>query len=644
MSENPESETGELFEDQQEAVDSPVRRLFTEYGRDRPATVALAVVGTALAPLVGLVPTYMLKVIIDSALRGAEPYALPGVPAAWIPPGRWEQLLLSAGIVLAAAALSALLGWANSWGWSSFSQHVQHAVRTSAFAKTQRLEMSFFTNQRTGQLLSVLNNDVNQLDDFLSTMVSNLVRISVQFTGIAAILLLMNWQLALVTLVPVPIMAYLSHRYASAIRDKYDTVRERVGVINASIDNSVDGISVVKSYTNEDLENERVHDASDDYRDAQLDAISTRVKFFPTMNFVNWVGFCLLVLVGGYWIAVDTPPFFTGELSLGTLVAFLTYNQQFTLPLIQGGHLLDRYHDARASAVRVFALIDYPLELTERDDPVELDTVEGRVAFDDVSFAYEGSDGSSDESVLDDVSFTADAGQLVGLVGPTGSGKTTLMKLLLRFYDPDEGRVTVDGHDLRDVRLDSLRGAIGYVSQDPFLFDGTVRENIAYADPDADEAAVEAAAKRAGAHEFVVDLDDGYDTQVGERGVKLSGGQRQRLSIARAVLRDPEILVLDEATSHVDNETEVFIQNSLADLIEDRTTFAIAHRLSTVRDADQILVLDDGEIVERGTHENLLDVDGLYANLWRVQVGEVDALPREFVERTAHREVSNPSS
>ena len=269
--------------------------------------------------------------------------------------------------------------------------------------------------------------------------------------------------------------------------------------------------------------------------------------------------------------------------------------------------------------------------LTKDPHAVTLDDVAGRVEYDDVSFTYENDEGG-EEAVLHDISFTAEPGEMVGLVGPTGAGKTTLMKLLMRLYDVDEGAVRIDGTDVRDLSLSSLRDAVGYVSQEPFLFYGTVRENIAYATPEASDEDVEAAARMAGAHEFIGELPDGYDTLVGERGVKLSGGQRQRVSIARAVLRDPEILLLDEATSHVDNETEVVIQHNLAELVADRTTFAIAHRLSTVRDADTILVLEDGELVESGHHEELLAEDGLYATLWRVQVGEVDQLPDEFLE------------
>jgi ATP-binding cassette subfamily B protein len=282
----------------------------------------------------------------------------------------------------------------------------------------------------------------------------------------------------------------------------------------------------------------------------------------------------------------------------------------------------------------VLGLLYQPRAVTERDDATDLEAMNGRVEYDSVSFAYEG----ESEPALSDVSFEAESGELIGLVGPTGAGKSTVIELLLRFYDINDGTISIDGHDVRDVTLESLRSGIGYIGQEPYLFNGTIRENIAYSEPDADDADVEEAARRAGAHEFIRDLPDAYETHVGERGVKLSGGQRQRISIARAVLDDPAVLILDEATSHVDNETEALIQNRLEDLVADRTTFAIAHRLSTVRHADQILVLEDGEIVERGTHDDLLETDGLYANLWNVQVGEVDSPPDEFVQRVAETE------
>jgi ATP-binding cassette subfamily B protein len=289
------------------------------------------------------------------------------------------------------------------------------------------------------------------------------------------------------------------------------------------------------------------------------------------------------------------------------------------------------YQRARAAAERIFGLMDEPDVIEEDSGATELEVEEGRVVFEDVSFGYD------EETVIEDVDFAVEGGETLALVGPTGAGKSTVLKLLLRMYDVDSGEISIDGIDVRDVTLPSLRQSLGYVSQETFLFYGTVEENITYGTFDADREAVIEAAKMAEAHEFITNLPDGYDTEVGERGVKLSGGQRQRISIARAILRDPEVLILDEATSDVDTETEMLIQRSLDRLTEDRTTFAIAHRLSTIRDADRIVVLDDGRVVERGTHEELLAEDGLYAHLWGVQAGEIDELPEEFIERARDR-------
>jgi len=304
--------------------------------------------------------------------------------------------------------------------------------------------------------------------------------------------------------------------------------------------------------------------------------------------------------------------------------------------MAQFGQIINMYQRARASSERIFGLMDEPNRLAENDAATELDVDEGRVEYSEVTFGYDTEQGEGGPTV-EDISFSVAGGETLALVGPTGAGKSTVLKLLLRMYDVNEGGIEIDGQDLRDVTLRSLRRSIGYVGQDTFLFYGTVKENIAYGTFDASDEAIEEAARAAEAHEFVSNLPDGYDTMVGERGVKLSGGQRQRVAIARAVLQDPEILVLDEATSDVDTETEMLIQRSIDRLTENRTTFSIAHRLSTIKDADGIVVLEDGRIVEEGTHDDLLGAGGLYANLWAVQAGEIDELPEEFVERATQR-------
>jgi ATP-binding cassette subfamily B protein len=457
-------------------------------------------------------------------------------------------------------------------------------------------------------------------------------RLAVMVAGIATILFWINWQLAVIALVPVPLIAYFTYRFIKTIQPKYADVRSSVGQVNSRLENNLGGIQVIKTSNAESHEADRVEDVSADYLDANWDAIETRIRFFPALRVLAGLGFALTFAVGGIWVFRGEGPWiFTGTLRPGQFVAFILYTQRFIWPMAQFGQIINMYQRAYASAARVFGLMDEDAGIAERPDAPDLIVEEGRVVYDGVTFGY------GDDPIVTDLSFTAEGGDTVALVGPTGAGKSTALKLLPRMYDADEGTVEVDGQDVRDVSLASLRSSVGYVGQETFLFYGTVRENIRYGSFDATDEAVIEAAKAAEAHEFVTDLPEGYDTMVGERGVKLSGGQRQRLSIARAMLQDPDMLILDEATSDVDTETELHIQRSLDRLTADRTTFVIAHRLSTVKDADRIVVLDDGRVVERGTHEDLLAADGLYASLWGVQAGEIDDLPEEFVERATRR-------
>jgi ABC-type multidrug transport system fused ATPase/permease subunit len=486
-------------------------RLFRDYGRDEAPRFVAGGVASVLQMTMELVPAFVLAVAIDALFFDTRPFALPLVPDAWLPTAVGDQFLLAGGLLAGAYALNSLLGWANDYLWNGFSQHFQHAVRVDAYDAMQRRETEFFDDRQTGEVMSVLNNDVNELEGFLTNNLNSLITIVVRCGGMAAVMLLINWRLALIPVAAIPALGYVSYWFVETVHPKYQSVREAVGRLNSRLENNIGGIETVKAFATEPFETGRVRDASGEYLDTQWDAITTRILFFPTLQAATAAAYVAVFFVGGWWVI-------------------------------------------------------------------------------------------------------------------TGAGKSTLMKLLLRFYDVDDGCVRVDGRDVRDVTLRSLREAIGYVSQEPYLFYGTVAENVAYGLDDATRDEIREAARLAGAHEFVTQLTDGYDTMVGERGVKLSGGQRQRIAIARAILRDPEILVLDEATSHVDNETEAIIQRSLADIAADRTTFAIAHRLSTVRDADQILVLEDGAIVERGTHDALLAADGLYADLWTVQLGEADTV------------------
>ena len=630
------------FEEQRERAENPMRRLFDEYGRENAVAFVVGVVSSVVARALDLLPPVLLAVAVDSIFFDERPFSLWLVPDAWLPTTQVEQLYVATGLIALSFFGGAAFHWTRNWGWNSFAQHIQHAVRTDTYDKMQRLNMDFFADKQTGEMMSILSNDVNRLERFLNDGINSAFRLGVMVIGIAAILLYWNWQLAVVTLTVVPVIGYFTYRFVQTIQPKYAEVRSSVGQLNSRLENNLGGIQVIKSSNTETYESDRVDDVSEEYFSANWDAIGTRIKFFPGLQLLSGIGFILTFVLGGVWVLTyqqtgAAPLFFSGGLSPGEFVGFILFTQRFIWPMAQFGQIINMYQRAYASAARIFGLMDEPARIVEDPNADELVVDDGRVVYDDVTFGYD-----EDEIIVEDISFTVDGGDTLALVGPTGAGKSTVLKLLLRMYDVDEGSIEIDGTDLRDVTIPSLRRSIGYVSQDTFMFYGTVAENIRYGTFGAAHDDVVDAAKAAEAHEFIENLPDGYDTEIGERGVKLSGGQRQRLSIARAVLRDPEILVLDEATSDVDTETEMLIQRSLDRLTENRTTFSIAHRLSTIKDADEIVVLEDGRIVERGDHEELLANDDLYAHLWGVQAGEIDELPDEFVERASRRVSRTP--
>ena len=633
---HPADEDDDPFEEQRERASNPMRRLFFGYGRDNLHYFVIGLSTSFVARLLDLLPPVLLGIAIDAVFRDDiafdARFPMTLLPDAWIPATEAGQFWFTVTLIALGFFGGAAFHWTRNWGWNSFAQEIQHALRTDTYDEMQRLNMRFFADKQTGEMMSILSNDVNRLEQFLNEGMNASFRLSVMVVAIAIILFATNWQLALVALVPVPLIAGFTYVFVQRIQPKYATVRSSVGKLNSRLENNLGGISVIKSANTETYESDRVEDVSMDYFDANWDAIRTRIKFYPTLRVLSGLGFVITFVVGGYWVFTGTAPGpFTGTLEAGAFVTFILLTQRFIWPLAQFGQIINMYQRARASAERIFGLMDQPNRIEEAAGAQDLIVTDGTVEYDEVTFGY------GEEPVVEDLSFSAAGGETIALVGPTGAGKSTALKLLLRMYDVDRGAISIDGQDIRDVTLTSLREHIGYVSQNTFLFYGSVEENISYGSADASREDIVEAAKAAEAHQFIQNLPEGYDTMVGERGVKLSGGQRQRIDIARAILSDPEILILDEATSDVDTETEMLIQRSLDRLTEDRTTFAIAHRLSTVKDADTIVVLDEGEIVERGTHEELLGTDGLYANLWGVQAGEIESLPEEFVRRAAKR-------
>jgi len=627
------------FEEQREKAENPMRRLFLQYGAEKKVAFVVGVFSSIVARALDLLPPILLGVAVDAIFEaqgaGDREYSLFLVPDAWIPGTEQGQLYFTVGIIAFAFFGGAAFHYSRNWGWNAFSQHIQHQIRTDTYDKMQRLNMDFFADKQTGEMMSILSNDVNRLERFLNDGMNSAFRLGVMVVGIAIILLAVNWQVAMITLVIVPLIGVFTYYFIKTIQPKYADVRSSVGKVNSRLENNLGGIQVIKTSNTETFESDRVEDVSQGYFDANWDAISTRIKFFPGLRMLAGVGFVLTFFIGGLMVIGDGVGPFTSDLQAGEFVTFILLSQRFIWPMAQFGQIINMYQRAYASSARIFGLMDEPSRIVEDPDADELVVSDGEVVYDDVSFGYDDT-----ETIVEDVSFEVDGGDTLALVGPTGAGKSTVLKLLLRMYDVDEGTITIDGKDLRDVTIPSLRRQVGYVSQDTFMFYGTVEENISYGTFNSDRESVVEAAKAAEAHEFITNLPEGYDTEVGERGVKLSGGQRQRISIARAILKDPEILILDEATSDVDTETEMLIQRSLDRLTADRTTFSIAHRLSTIKDADKIIVLEDGRIVERGSHDDLIAEDGLYAHLWGVQAGEIDELPDEFIERAQQRDAN----
>ncbi|WP_233274733.1 ABC transporter ATP-binding protein [Haladaptatus cibarius] len=620
-----------------ESVERPMFRLFTEYGDDHIHWFIIGLLTSISARFLALVPPVVLGVALDAVFYEEKAYSLPLLPEAWIPGSTMGQFWLSIQIMAVSMVLAAFSNFARSSSLNLFSHRVKHEVRTETYQWMQRLDMEFFDDHKTGELMSILNNDTNRLELFLDNMMGSAIQLVVLVIGIGWVLFTINGQLALVTLSVIPIAALFTWWFMRRVEAFYADIRSSVGDLNTRLENNLAGVEVIKTAGTEEFEDERVRKASYKYFQRDWKALRMNFIYRPGLQLLTSIAFIATFIVGGLWYLSEPPLGFSGTLYVGQLVTFLLLTQRMVEPLTQMSEVVDRYEDAKASSRRIFGLMSIPPAITSSPDAVELDSVEGRVDYDHVDFSYED-DG---ERVLQDITFTADPGETVGLVGPTGAGKSTICKLLPRLYDVTGGEIRVDGTDVRDLTVESLREHIGYVGQDTFLFDGTVKENIKYGAFDAEEEAIIAAAKAAEAHEFVTNLPEGYDTRVGERGVKLSGGQRQRISIARTILADPELLVLDEATSAVDTETEMLIQRSLDKLTEDRTTFIIAHRLSTVKGADTIISVENGEIVERGTHDELLGNDGLYADLWRVQAGEIDALSTEFVKEASRRASAN---
>ena len=583
----------------------PLMRLLSHLRHYR-GLVLLASLCSVLNKVWDLAPPVLIGMAIDVVAAREDSFlAQMGYPDVY------DQLYILTGITVVIWVLESMFQYFYAVLWRNLAQTAQHELRMSAYTHIQDLEMQWYSEQSTGSLMAIMNDDVNQLERFLDQGATDLLHVATTIIVVGAIMVSVAPEVALLAILPVPIIVGGSFIYQRKIGVRYTKVRGKVADLNALLNNNLHGITTIKSFTAEDREVERVSAASTSYRDANKEAIRLSASFVPIIRMAILFAFTANMLVGG-WFALD------GRISLGAYSVIVFITQRLLWPLTRLGETFDLYQRAMASTSRVLDLLDTEIGIVEGD--TSLDSVRGEIEFSDVEFSY-----PNREVVLNDVDLTVSAGKTVGLVGSTGSGKTTLVRLLLRFHDPDSGTVTLDGHDVRELTLDSLRGSIALVSQTTTLFPGSVRENVRYGDPEADEVAVIEAARIAEALSFIEELPDGWDTDIGEGGHRLSGGQRQRIAIARAVLKDAPVLVLDEATSNVDNETEAALKRSIERISVGRTTLIIAHRLSTVRNADVIAVIGDGVISEMGTHEELLESSGLYSRLWAVQTGEVSA-------------------
>ncbi len=582
----------------------PLIRLLT-YAKNYRPQVIRGTIYSVLNKFFDLAPPALIGVAVDIVTRREDSFisALGVTDVA-------AQLWVLAAITLVIWIAESAFEYMHKIYWRNLSQAIEHDIRLDAYAHVQDLEMAYFEDQSTGGLMAILNDDINQLERFLDIGANELIQVATTVVLISGAFMLVAPSVAWMALIPVPIIIYGSVWFQHKLTPRYAQVRKQVGFLNHQLANNLGGIATIKSFTNEARETERIRTESDAYKEANRQAITLSAAFVPLIRMVIVGGFIAIMVFGGQ-LALN------GTLNIGLYSVMVFMTQRLLWPLTRLGETFDLYQRGMASTKRVLDLMDIEPQIKDGETTLPRDEVKGHIRFDKVRFAY-----SNGVEVLHGLSLNIPAGNTAAIVGATGAGKSTVVKLLLRLYDVTGGGITMDGHDVRNLNLHDLRGSIGLVSQDVFLFHGTVRENILYGRLDASEEELIRAAKIAEAHEFIMNLPQGYDTIVGERGQKLSGGQRQRISIARAVLKNPPVLILDEATSSVDNETEAAIQRSMDRIAVGRTTIVIAHRLSTVRNADQIFVLADGDLRESGTHDELAAQDGIYAALWRVQTGE----------------------
>jgi ATP-binding cassette subfamily B protein len=581
----------------------PLQRLF-DYGDKYRRQIWLATGASILNKVFDLAPPALIGIAVDVVVKQQD-----SIIAQWGVKNISGQFLILSILTAVTWILESFFEYLYKLLWRNLGQNIQHNLRLDAYKHLQELELAYFEERSTGGLMSILSDDVNQLERFLDVGANDIIQVVTTIVIIGSAFFILAPNVAWMAMLPMPFILGGSVAFQKLLAPRYAEVREKVGLLNGRLSNNLSGITTIKSFTAEDYEAKRLEFESNAYRQSNTKAIALSAAFIPLIRMLILTAFTVLLVFGGMEAVA-------GRLAVGAYSSLVFLVQLLLWPLTRLGDTFDLYQRAMASTNRVMDLLDTPIEIPTGNINLSIDLVLGAVEFQNVSFAYQDR-----TPIIKNLSLEIPAGNTIAIVGSTGSGKSTLVKLLLRLYEVENGKITLDGINLQNLNLRDLRRCIGLVSQDVFLFHGTVAENIAYGTFDATNEDIIMAAKVAEADDFIMQLPQAYETIVGERGQKLSGGQRQRIAIARAVLKDPPILILDEATSAVDNETEAAIQRSLERITVNRTTIAIAHRLSTIRNADCIYVMEHGQLVESGTHEQLLEKNGIYTSLWRVQSG-----------------------
>ncbi len=586
-------------------VERPLRDILSR--SDAPkGKIRLAILCSILNKIWDLAPPLLIGVAVDVVVQKED-----SLLAQWGIIDPWNQLIVLAIATFVIWGLESLFEYFYAVLWRNLAQTVQHNLRITTFNHVQNQSMTWFDEHQKGDLLAIMNDDVNQLERFLDKGANDLLQVTTTVIVVGAVFLYLSWEIALFAVLPIPIILWGSFLYQKKLEVRYRDVRTTAGQLNALLENDLTGMATIQSFTNESMELDRVRALSEEYRGANKSAIRLSAAFVPLIRMAILAGFTATLLLGGR-LALD------GVLAVGAYSVLVFMTQRLLWPLTRLGETFDLYQRAMASSVRILTLLNEPSTVTDGSRFLEERVAkDSSLIFENVGFAY-----PDRSDLFENFSIKINAGETVGIVGSTGSGKTTLTRFLLRFVEPNQGSITWGGEDIREYTLDSLRRSIALVSQHVTLFPTSILENIRYGCNDASDEEVKQAAVTAEAFDFIEELPNMWQTFVGEGGYRLSGGQRQRIAIARAVLKDAPLLILDEATSAVDNETEAALQRSIARISKNRTTIIVAHRLSTVRHSNSILVLENGEVIEHGRHEDLLALNGKYSSLWSVQMGE----------------------